>query len=321
MTKKVRWGLLSAANITNTFAQDLTFAANAEIVAVAARKLAPARDFAAKYNIARAYEGYDALFDDPDVDAIYVATPHTLHCEHAAAALEAGKAVLCEKPVTVSAEECRSLISTAGRSGSYLMEGMWTWFLPAIRAARQWLDAGRIGELLHIKADFGYPAEYAADSRRYDVRLGGGCLLEMGIYPVAIARFFANRDPRDVQVMSHHAPNGVEDDVAMLFEYEGLLATLATSYRCKLPNFAYIVGSEGWIVIPDFWRARECQLFELDTLVDSFTDDRQGSGFEFQIREVCDDILQGRRQSAVVPHSASLALQQDMDRVRAKFTR
>jgi predicted dehydrogenase len=200
------------------------------------------------------------------------------------------------------------------------MEGMWTWFLPAVRKAKEWVDAGRIGELLHIKADFGYPAAYAAHSRRYDVTLGGGCLLEMGIYPIAIARYFADRDPATIEVVSRHAPNGVEDDVVMLFEYgDGLLATLATSFRCKLPNVAYLVGSEGWIAIPDFWRAGECRLFVLDEPVDSYTDRRSGTGFEYQIREVCDDILQGRQQSPVVSHAASLALQQDMDRVRERF--
>jgi predicted dehydrogenase len=150
--KKVRWGLVSAGHIANTFAADIAHASNAEVVAVAARNLADARAFARKYGIPTAYEGYDRLFADDGIDAVYVSTPHTLHLTHSVAALQAGKSVLCEKPLTTSADECRRLLAVAAETGGYLMEAMWTWFLPAIRAAKAWFEAGRIGELRHIRA-------------------------------------------------------------------------------------------------------------------------------------------------------------------------
>ena len=317
---KVRWGIVSAGNIANTFASDIKLAASAEAAAVAARDGAAARAFAEAHDIGKAYEGYDALFADPEIDAVYVATPHTLHLVNSADALRAGKAVMCEKPLTTSADECRTLLSVADETSVYLMEAMWTWFLPAIRQAKAWVDAGRIGELLHVSADFGYPKTYDPEDRVFNAALAGGCLLDMGIYPIAIARLFIEGAPEDVQVISRHAPNGVDDDVSMLFDYGDRVARLATSFRCKLPNTACIVGTEGYIEIPHFWAARECRLVVMHDVVDAFEDGRRGSGFEFQIEAASADILAGRKQSGIVPRAASLGFQEDMDRVKARFT-
>ena len=316
----VHWGIVGAGRISNTFAHDSALVPHATISAVAARSLASASAFAEAHGIEKPYEGYDVLFADGDVDAVYIATPHTFHLENSAAALRAGKAVLCEKPITINATECQQLVDVSTGTGAYLMEAMWTWFLPAVRKAKEWVDAGRIGELHHINADFGYPQVFSPDKREYNAELAGGCLLEMGVYPIAIARYFSAAAPREIQVQSKHAPNGVEDDVVMVFDYGDFSATLATSFRCRLQNAAVIVGRDGWILIPDFFRAHECYLFELDTQVDHFDDGRKGSGFEFQIEAVSNDILEGRTQSAVVRHADSLAFQQDMDRVRSMFT-
>lgn len=317
--KQVRWGIVSAGHIAGTFARDIAFAENACVRAVAARRLASAEAFAAEHGIRRAYQGYDALYRDPEIDAVYVATPHTLHLPNSRDALRAGKAVLCEKPLTVSAAECRQLIATASESGAFLMEAMWTWFLPAIRQAKRWVDAGRIGELRHVRAELGFPKAFDPGSRLFDPSLAGGSLLDMGIYPIAIARLFTGQAPRDVHVVARQAPNGVDDDVAMLFEYADCTASLAASFRCKLPNAAWIIGTEGYIEIPDGWSARECRLFERHEQTDSFSDERRGSGFEYQIAAASEDILAGRLQSGIVPLAASLEFQEDMDRVRAGF--
>ncbi len=316
---KIRWGIVSAGTIANTFAADMVHVTNAKVAAVAARSLDSAAEFAGKYGIGTAYQGYEKLFSDPDIDAVYICTPHILHLQNSADALRAGKVVLCEKPITTSATECRKLLDVAAETGGYLMEAMWTWFLPALNKAKAWVDAGRIGELRHVKAELGYPNAYDPHSRLYDPSLAGGCLLDLGIYPIAIARYFTEKSPDAIQVVSRHAPNGVDDDVTMLFNYDNCIATLATSFRCKLPNTAYIIGTEGYIEIPHGWSARECHLYAMHEQIDSFTDNRLGSGFEFQIEAVSEDILQGRKESAVVTHAASLAFQQDMDRVRDMF--
>ena len=316
---EIRWGVVSAGNIAGKFARDIAHAHNARIGAVAARNCDAARKFAETHGVPKEYQGYERLFADTDIDAVYVATPHTLHLENTLAALDAGKAVLCEKPITLGAADFSGMRAAAARADCYLMEGMWTWFLPAVTTAKAWFDAGRIGELRHVKADFGYPVPYDPQARQYNADLAGGCLLDMGIYPIAIARFFTARAPARIEVISRFAPNGVDDDVVMLFDFDNCVATLATSFRCKLQNTAYIIGTEGYIAIPDFWRASECSLYVREDRVDTFVDDRSGSGFEYEIRAVSDDILAGRKESTVVTHAASAAFQEDMDRVRSRF--
>ena len=317
--ERVRWGIMGAGRIAHTFAQDMPASASGVVQAVAARSGDDADTFAESYSIPTAHAGYEALFQDPNVDAVYVATPHTLHLQHAADALSASKAVLCEKPLTTSAAECQQLMQVADSASNYLMEAMWTWFLPAIVKAKQWVTEGRLGRLVQLKADFGYPQVYAPDKREYDIKLAGGCLLEMGIYPVALAALFTEQDPVSIEIVERHAPNGVEDDVVATFAYDEMVATLATSFRAKLPNWAYIIGEEAYIAIPDFWRASECQLWVLDDMVDRFSDGRTTHGFDYQIDAVNRDLLAGRRQSETLPLSTSLRFQQHMDRMRARF--
>jgi predicted dehydrogenase len=319
--KPVRWGLVGPGRIAHQFARDIASITTAELVAVASRDGQRAAGFAARYGIGHAHEGYEDLFDNPDVDAVYVATPHSYHLEHCAGALRKGKAVLCEKPLVVDPEQCRTLMAIASESGSYLMEGMWTWFLPAVHTALAWYRAGRIGELLHVKSDFGYPLRYSEDQREYDARVGGGAVLEMGIYPVAIARLFIGRGPDSIQVTGRRAPNGVEDDVSLICDYGDCMATLGTSFRCKLQNCTCLIGTEGMIAIPDFWRAESCSLYVLDERVDHFEDGRKSIGFDYEIEAVSREIQAGHTECETIPLATSLALQEDMWAIREAIPR
>lgn len=320
MAASIRWGILSTGRIAQWFVEDFASVGNGQVVAVASRSLQSAQSFASRHGIGSAYGDYHEMLADPDVDVVYIGTPHTLHHQNCLDALSAGKAVLCEKPMTVSPAKCRSLRASAQQTGVYLMEAMWTWFLPAIRKAREWVAEGRIGTLRHIKADFGYPVlPYDPGRREYDAALGGGCLLEMGIYPVALAWLFSGRDPLSLQVTSKFAPNGVEDDLTVIFDYGDATATLATSFRCKLQNWAYIIGDEGYVAIPDFWRASECRLYELDTMVERFEDGRAGRGFSFEAEAVGRDLLAGKPESEIVTLRDSQVFQNHMDGIRALF--
>lgn len=315
--KKIRWGIIGAGRIAGSFAADMRFVPNGEITAVGSRTQANATEFAQRHGIGRAHGTYEALLVDPAVDAVYIATPHAQHLANASAALRAGKAVLCEKPLTLTPDECRSLIAVAQETGGYLMEGMWTYFLPAIRQAVAWVRESRIGRIRHVQADFGYPQlPYDPLRREYNVALGGGCLLEMGIYPVAFAWLIQQVDPSEMQVVARHAPNGVEDDLVMLWRYADSTATLGASFRCKLRNWAYVIGEEGYIAIPDFWRASEALHYRLDECVEYYRDGRTSLGFDYEIVAMSEDLLSGRKQSAVMPHDYSLKLQEQMDRVR-----
>ena len=297
---------------------------NGEVTAVSSRSQKSSDSFAEQYSIGRAYAGYEHLLTDPGVDAVYIASPHTMHFQNTLDAIKAGKHVLCEKPFTINPEESRKLFEIAGQSSAYVMEAMWTFFLPAIQKAQQWLEQGRIGKLRQIKADFGYPQlPYDPNRREYNAEFAGGCLLEMGIYPISLAWLFMQLDPIGIQTTVHKAPNGVEDDVVMLFDYadntEGATATLATSFRSKLQNWAYIIGEEGYIAIPDFWRANECSLYHLDTRIDHFEDNRKSLGLNYETIAANEDILAGRQQSSIMPWSNTIRFQEHMQRVKQQF--
>jgi len=318
--KTIRWGVLSTGRIAHQFAEDFAFVERGEIVGATSRTLANARAYAKRHGIDTVYPTYQALLADSAIDAVYIATPHSLHLENTLAAIDAGKSVLCEKPLTTNAADCQRILAAARECSVFVMEAMWTWFLPAIRQAKRWLDEGRIGKLVRIKADFGYPQRpYHPKRREFDAGLGGGALLEMGIYPIALLWLVLGRQPDRLEVVSKHAPNGVEDDLGVLLDYGDVIATIGTSFRCKLQNWAYLIGEDGYIAIPDFWRARECWLFELDALKDQFTDGRASIGLNFETQAAIDDLLAGKTESAVVSLSDSLAFQQTMRMIRSRL--
>ncbi len=318
--ESIKWGIISTGNIAHSFTQDFKFVNNGELVAVASRSKEKATQFANQYNIPKAYGDYDNLFEDDEIDAIYVATPHNFHFDNSSNALKAGKAVLCEKPITVNPQECRDLIDLSQTTGNYLMEALWTYFLPAILKAQEWVKEGKIGDIKHIKADFGNPVPFDPESRMYSPDLAGGALLDMGIYPIALAWLFLKKDPDNISVISKKAPTGVDDDVTMLFDYVDVTATLTTSFRCKLPNCAYIIGDKGYIRIPDFWQAKECFLYNnVDKCVEHYVDDRKSIGLNFEIDTVNSDLLNYKKESEVMPLSYSLKLQEHMGLVMKKF--
>jgi len=317
--KKIRWGILSTARIAHQFAEDMAYVENGDLKAVASRSEEPAAAFAAKHGIPTAYASYEELYADPEIDAIYIATPHSLHLQNSVGALRAGKAVLCEKPLTISVAEVDTLMDVVAETGGYLMEAMWTWFLPAIQRALEWVEAGEIGQLRRIRSDFGFPFRpYSPEHREYDPELGGGAVPEIGIYPIAMAYLFTRRDPVSIDVVARLAPSGVEDDVIATFDYGDVAAELSATFRCKLPNKTYVIGDKGHIVIPDFWGARECHLYRVEDKIDSFVDERQSHGYDFEIIAVNDDLLQGRKESAVMPLTVSRTFQEHIAAIKAR---
>jgi predicted dehydrogenase len=324
MTRKVRWGIVGTGRIAQQFVEDFEFVANGKVAAVASRSQKSAALFARQHDIPLALGDYKALFETPSVDAVYIATPHAMHYQNTLDAIAERKHVLCEKPLTVNAEESRRLFHVANASSVFLMEAMWTFFLPAVQRARHWVEQGRIGKIREVRADFGYPQlPFDPESRLYDPALGGGCLLDMGIYPIAIAWLFLRREPVDMQVRARTAPNGVEDEVRMSFSYGegagGIRAELATSFRRKLRNQALVIGDRGHVLIPDFWRARECLLYRQEVCIDRFDDGRRSLGYNYETTAVNEDILASRQQNITMPWANTIRFQEQMDRVRETF--
>lgn len=316
MTEKVRWGILGAGRIAAKFTTDIAFAPSACLQAVGSGDRDRSRRFAEQYAIKTSHDSYDDLLADPDVDAIYIATPHNFHLEQTLMCLQAGKHVLCEKPMTVSAQECETLIEAGEKSGLYVMEAMWTWFLPTMARACQWMEDGRIGELVQIRADFGFPAPFDPQGRLFNPDLAGGALLDIGIYPVAFNRLMLGRGPDEIKSSIRLAPTGVDAETNAIFTTGDTTSLLTSSLLTQLPNTGWVFGTQGTIEIPNFWQSSQARLHRDRVCVETFDDDCKGGGFEFEIEAASQDILQGRQGSKTMPLSTSLAFQKDMEKIR-----
>lgn len=318
--EKLKWGIVSAGRISNKFCTDLIKLKDAEIHGVAARNLDSAKEFAKKYNIPKSYQGYQAMFDDPEIDVVYIGTPHTCHYSNTRDAILAGKHVLCEKPFVTAPEQCQELMLLARKNNVFLMEAMWTYFLPAIQQAKQWIKQGRLGKLRHIKIDFGYQMPYSPDSREYSKDLAGGSLFDVGIYPLALAWYFTEKDIENLNVFNTNAPNGVDEDVTILANCGDAKAILSSSFQCHLANTAYIFGDKGYIRIPNAFCADTCELYQDDNCIDVFHDRRSTLGYDFEAEEVQQQIKAGALESPIMPHSTSLKLQLQMAQIKSLFT-
>ncbi|MDF2180173.1 Gfo/Idh/MocA family oxidoreductase [Aliiglaciecola sp. CAU 1673] len=316
----VNWGILGTGRIASTFARDIGFVENSRLLAVASRETEKAEDFADEYGIEQALTGYNSLLNQANIDAVYVATPHNMHYDNVKAALLANKHVLCEKPMTISPEQTAELVALAMEKQRFLMEGMWTFFLPAIEKAKEWIDRGLIGPIQSIKAEMGFAIPFDANSRLYSPALAGGCLLDIGIYPLALNLLFNNGAPLAMDVVAGHAPNGVEDDLSMVLHYKDKEVQLAASFEHRLSNQAVIEGERGRVVIPNFWKAEQSTLYREDAPVEHFVDDRAGSGLEFEIGAAAKAILAGQLESPVMPWHNSLTLAKQMASIQEKIT-
>ena len=319
MATKTRWGILGTGRISRTFAEALAVIPEAELVAVGSRTKGAAADFAAKYKVARAHESYEALANDPGVEAIYIGTPHPYHCDNTILCLEAGKAVLVEKPFAMNQREARRMVETALRTKRFLMEAMWTHFLPAIVRSFELVDRGAIGELLMVHADFGFRAPFDPHGRLFDPALGGGSLLDVGVYPVSLAtRLFG--EPIRIESSAVLGQTGVDEQAAMMLEYPGgKQALLSSAVRTETGHGAVLSGSAGRIRIePQFWRGQKLvvSVGGRDETIDL---PFEGNGYPHQAREVMRCLAEGALESSRMSHEFSLRVMRTLDRIRAPW--
>ncbi len=316
---KIRWAILGAGRIANAFAKDFPLMQNAELVAVASSDKERAINFAKQYHIPKSLR-YDELYNSDDVDAVYIATTHNFHFEQALACLQSGKAVLCEKPITVSDTEFKKLMMVSKEKNIFLMEALWTYFLPAVKKAKQWLDEGRIGKLKVIQADFAVPMEKNMEGRMYNPNLAGGSLLDLGIYPIAMSYFFTNKAPGKIVASGAMTKTGVDERLGMIFQYGDITATLFTSLITRMKNKFRLFGEEGYIEIPDFWRAYSARIYGSEyNLLETYDDGRTSHGFIFEMQHANDMILAGKIESPVIAHSRSNDVQETMMEIRKQI--
>jgi predicted dehydrogenase len=319
MTSRTRWGILATGTIAGTFVNDLALLPDAEVAAVGSRAPDAARRFAARHGIPRAHGSWAELAADPDVDVVYVATPHSAHHEAARLCLEAGKAVLCEKPFTLDLATSQDLITLAGERGLFLMEAMWMRTIPAIRRVAELVADGAIGEVTAVYADFGIGGEFDAAHRLRNPALGGGALLDLGVYPVTFAHLFLG-PPQRTAALASLTPEGVDDNTGIIFGYDGgAVATLHCGIVGDSPTAATIVGETGRIELPSpFYRPDRFTLYRGEQAELVHVPFR-GNGMGYEAEEVMRCMAEGRLESPLVPWSATLDVMRSLDAVRAQI--
>jgi predicted dehydrogenase len=312
-----KWGVLAPGSIARRFANGLAAAPNAVKYAVGSRDIGRARAFADEYGFAKAYGSYKELAGDPDVDVIYVATPHPQHEEAVLTCLDAGKAVLCEKPFAPNARQASRMIARAREKGVFLMEGMWTRFLPGIAKVRELIAGGEIGKVRHVAADFGFRANVDPDGRLFAPGSAGGSLLDVGVYNASFcSMIFGGRQPDRIQSHMQVGSTGVDEITSLLFNYSGgLSAQLLSAIRLNTPQDATIFGEDGYIKLPGYWHG-DTVILNNKAGTKEFNFPFEASGFQFEAAEVMSRLDGGHLESAVMPLDETLAVIETLDKIR-----
>jgi predicted dehydrogenase len=318
--QKVRWGILGPGGIASTFAADLPLVPGAELAAVGSRSKESAVAFASRFGFERAHGSYAELAADPGVDVVYVATPHAFHLQAALLCVEAGKSVLVEKPITLDLPGAARLVAAARTNEVFLMEAMWMRLNPAIRKVAELVEQGAIGWVSAIHADFGLPGPFPADHRLRDPRLGGGALLDVGVYPVHLAHLVMGA-PTSVQAWAHLTPEGVDENTGVLLGYQaGAVAALTCSINGASRNTASITGTEGRIDLPEgFFVPKSFVLHRPDGDPETFAFPFEGAGYQFEVAEVQRCLLAGELESPLLPHTTTLEVMTLLDTIREEI--
>lgn len=321
MSQKIRWGILSTGKIARSFAEGLGFVPDAELVAVGSRTAETAQAFAREFKVPRAHANYEALANDPEVDVVYIATPHSLHHDNCILCLKAGKHVLCEKPFTINAAEAERVIATARRNNRFLMEAMWTRYIPLVVHLRQLLAEGVTGDLELFTSALGF-LPHGLPPTHYILKpeLGGGILLDAGIYPVSLASMVFGRQPANITGFAAFS-GGVDMQDAIVFSYPGgAQASIVASLKTVIPPEFAIYGSAGRIhVHPPLFRPTRMTLSRLGQADQTIEMPLHGNGWNYQAVEVGNCIRAGKPESAIMPLDETFAIMQTMDRIRAQW--
>lgn len=316
----IRWGILATGGIAHAFTQDLR-TAGLDVAAVGSRRPNAATEFAAQYGIAHAHGSYEDLVADPDVDIVYVASPHSHHLEHAALALEAGKHVLIEKAITLDADEAIAIRDVAAGRGLLAMEAMWTRYLPHMLRIRELIADGVLGELRTVIADHTQKLPTDPAHRLNALELGGGSLLDLGIYPVSFAWDILG-PMTEVRAVGRLDDTGADTDVALSVAHAaGGISSLAMSSRAAGPNTAHVIGTEARIDIDRVWYTpTSFRVTASDgTVIEEYASQVEGRGMQFEALYAEQLLRSGRTDSGLLPIDESIAIMHTLDEVRAQL--
>lgn len=317
--KKYNWALLGCGNIAKSFASDLQRLPNANLYAVASRDVAKALQYATDFGFEKAYGSYEEMLADPKVDIVYISTPHTFHYEHTLLALKHKKAVLCEKPFAMNSAQVAKMIACAKENDCFLMEAFWTRFLPHFTTTLDILNSAELGKLKMVTANFAFTADFIPEGRFFNLELGGGSLLDIGIYTIFFSLVTLSK-PIEIQTMSHVGSTGVEESILMAFRYaDGKMASLMSSITTHATSHTEYCCENGYVRINkgayapttvSVWENGDAQ----ERIVEVPTFD--GIGYLFEAAHVMECLDAGKKQSDVLPWTFSVDLMETLDAVR-----
>ncbi|MFT5752529.1 MAG: putative dehydrogenase [Flavobacteriales bacterium] len=312
----IHWGILGCGHIAAKFAADLLLTEGGSLYGVGSRSSEKATEFAATFQATTAYGSYAELIQDPVIDIIYIATPHSFHKEHTLRCLAHKKAVLCEKPFAMNLEEAEEMIAFAKAQQTFLMEALWTYFLPHFSFVLDQIASGSLGKVTHLKADFGFEAAYAPNGRLFNKKLGGGSLLDVGIYPIFTALSLLG--PTDqIEARATFGPTGVDHHCYMRLQYpNAVIASLESSIDRKTATECHILLEHGEIHIQSrFHEPTSVTILANDVLsIHEFP--TLGHGYHYEILHCQEMLVEGRIESTQMPFAKSKQLLQMLDKIR-----
>jgi predicted dehydrogenase len=316
--KTYNWAVLGCGHIAKKFIKDLKLLHNAKLYAATSRDLQKAIDYKNEYGFEVAYGSYSEMVKDPKVDVVYIATPHSHHREHAILCLKNKKAVLCEKAFAINKKEVLEMIACAKENNTFLMEAFWTMFQPSFKKAMEILQSGELGKLQMVRSDFAFNAPFIEEKRLYNVNLGGGSLLDIGLYPVFAALTSLGK-PKDIKTLAHFSSTGVEESISMIFKYDGgEMANLASSFASHSPTQTEYWCENGYLILNPRWymptkitvvkNGQEPQYFH--------SDHNEGTGYQYEAAHVMQCLDEEKIESDRMTWQTSLDLIETLDRIR-----
>ena len=313
--KNIRWGIIGLGKIANKFATDLASIKNVELVAVASRNIQNANNFAEKHNAIKAYSSYEELAKDNNVDAVYIATPHSFHKEHAILCLQNKKAVLCEKPFAMNLSEVTEMIEAAKENNVLLMEALWSFFLPHFTYVLDLVKSEKFGKLKSLEADFGFHTPYNTDSRLFKKELGGGSLLDIGIYPI-FAALATLGEPDAIDASATFFENGADASCDMVFQYKNAKATLKSTLLEETPSIAILKFEKAIVKLNRQFHQSSSITIIQNNKEEIINFDFKTLGYSFETEHFNSLLRAGEKESNMMTFEFSKNLINTLDKVR-----
>lgn len=320
MSDRIKWGIMGTGRIAGSFAVALNYLEDAELYGIGSRSEERADAFSDEYSVPKSFHDYESLVNNPDIDVVYIATPHSLHKENCLMCLEHGKAVLCEKPFTINAAEAAAVINFARERRLFLMEAMWSRFVPAAIKLKELIEDKIIGDIQYLFAGGAFIPEFDPDHYLFKKELGGGVLLDGGIYPVSLASWLLGYPDR-IQSAGRLNSSGIDDHDALLLEYDcGAIAGLHVSMRTQSPPDITVLGSKGKIYVhPAMFCPSKITLSLFDAEETEIALPFASNGYQYEAMEVNRCLREGKTESKVMPLDETLAIMRMMDEIRGQF--